>query len=297
MTLADAVSRFLLACRLRKLSLHTQRAYACDLGFFRRWSGQALLADAVTGDVVQAWRTHLDDRQLSAATIKRRLATLRAMAKWLEREGHLTDNPFRRIELGIRLPRRLPRNLNQRDLRLLLQGVRAAVGGDPFGSLLVRFTVELLLTTGIRIGEACAIRLGDLDLEGRTVRITGKGSRERQVFLIDDQLLRLTRRYLKGRAGTGSATDRLLVTARGAPASTDYVRRRLHDAVRGTDLDIKVTPHMLRHTAATQYLECGVDMRFVQRLLGHSSIATTEIYTHVSVARLQEVYAKAHPRA
>jgi len=292
MTLADAISRFLLACRLRKLSEHTQRAYACDLGFFRRWSGHTPLADALTADAVEAWRRHLDDRQFAATTIKRRLAALRAMAKWLEREGHLADNPFRRLELGIKLPRRLPRNLSQRDLRLLLQGVRTATGARPFDGWLLRFAVELLLTTGIRIGEACAIRLGDLDLEGRTIRIVGKGSRERQVFLIDDQLLRLTRRYLKARAAvtgpaTGPATDRLLTTSRGAPASPDYIRRKLHEAVRGSGIDGKVTPHMLRHTAATQYLECGVDMRFVQRLLGHSSIATTEIYTHVSDTALR----------
>lgn len=287
MTLADAISRFLLACRLRKLSEHTQRAYACDLGFFRRWTGHTALADALTTDAVEAWRRHLDDRQFAATTIKRRLAALRAMAKWLEREGHLVDNPFRRLELGIKLPRRLPRNLSQRDLRLLLQGVRVVTGSDPFGGWLLRFTVELLLTTGIRIGEACAIRLSDLDLEGRTIRIVGKGSRERQVFLIDEQLLRLTRRYLKARAAAGPATDRLLTTSRGTPASPDYVRRKLHEAVRGSGIDGKVTPHMLRHTAATQYLECGVDMRFVQRLLGHSSIATTEIYTHVSDTALR----------
>jgi hypothetical protein len=92
---------------------------------------------------------------------------------------------------------------------------------------------------------------------------------------------------LKARAAAGPATDRLLTTSRGTPASPDYVRRKLHEAVRGSGIDGKVTPHMLRHTAATQYLECGVDMRFVQRLLGHSSIATTEIYTHVSDTALR----------
>lgn len=288
MTLADAVTRFLLACRLRKLSVHTQRAYACDLRLFVRWSGHAGLAEALTAAEIEAWRHRLDAFGFSAATIKRRLAALRAMAKWLERDGHLAEDPFRRIDLGIKLPRRLPRNLGERDLRLLLNGVRTKSAADPFVHWLLRFTVELLLTTGIRIGEACAIRLADLDAEGRTIRILGKGSRERQVFLIDDQLMRLTGRYLKARSATNASTDCLLVTSRGTAASPDYIRRRLHAAARSAGIAGRVTPHMLRHTAATQLLECGVDMRFVQRLLGHSSIATTEIYTHVSDVALRD---------
>ena len=190
----------------------------------------------------------------------------------------------------------MPRNLQRHDLRLLLGRLKRTGEFNGFSTLLIRLTVELILTTGVRIAEACAIRLGDIDLEGRIIRVDGKGSRERQVYLIDDELVSLLARYLKARNLKGPVSDRLLVTGKCTAASPDYIRRKLHDIVASTDIAGKITPHMLRHTAATQLLECGVDIRFVQRLLGHSSIATTEIYTHVSNTALRSAILNADLR-
>ena len=274
-------------CRAQKFSNHTIRSYTGDLRKFESWSPCEDAADALVPDQIEAWRHHLGSADYAPATIRRRLAALRSLAKWLERNGVIADDPFAKLELAIKLPKRLPRNLGKRDLRLLLQGVRNGDGSASASRLLIQVTVELLLTTGIRVGEACSIRLRDIDLEGRTIRIMGKGSRERHVFLIDSQLLKLVRRYLKARASLSPPTDHLLVTTRGTQASTDYIRRKLHEVAKAAKVGRTVTPHMLRHTAATQLLECGVDIRFVQRLLGHSSIATTEIYTHVSDVALR----------
>ena len=287
MYLENIVSQYLRACQLRRLSPHTQRAYASDLHSFKRWSAHATFDAALAPEEIKSWHSHLDRDNLSAATIKRRLATLKALSKWLVREGHLEADPFGKIEIAIKLPRRLPRNLKSHEMRHLLHQVRRNNAVETLSGLLVQLTIELIVTTGIRVDEACAIGLEDLDLEDRTIRIIGKGSRERRVFLIDDELVRLTRQYLRLRARTNPLTERFLVTTRGSAASTDYIRRQLHESVRTTRLKRKVTPHMLRHTAATQLLECGVDIRFVQRLLGHSSIATTEIYTHVSDTALR----------
>jgi site-specific recombinase XerD len=287
MNMEDSVHGFLRECKLKKLSFHTQRAYALDLYKFLSWSRAAFIDSSLCPRAIEGWRSHLDDSGYAATTIKRRLATLRAMVKWLERNDRITENPFAKIDVGIKLPRRLPRNLAQRDLRLLLAGVSAGARGTALPALLLQFTVELILTTGIRVGEACSITMDDVDLEARTIRIFGKGSRERQVFLVDDQLVRLAKRYIKARARARPTTNHLIVNPRGRPASTDYIRRTLHEAVGETAIAGKVTPHMLRHTAATQLIECGVDIRFVQRLLGHSSIATTEIYTHVSDTALR----------
>ena len=281
------IDDFLRDCKLKKLSIHTQRAYELDLDRFLAWTRHAKTSAALDPKTIEGWRADLDGKGYAASTIKRRLATLRAMTKWLERNGRITDNPFAKIDVGIKLPRRSPRNLARRDLRLLLAGVDAGARTTALPALLLHFTVELILTTGIRVGEACSIKMNDLDLEAGTIRILGKGSRERQVFLVDDQLARLAERYIKARARIGPTTDRLLVTPHGRPASTDHIRRCLHEAVAATAIPGKVTPHMLRHTAATQLIECGVDIRFVQRLLGHSSIATTEIYTHVSDTALK----------
>ena len=296
MTLADAISKFLLACKLRKLSPHTQRAYRSDLWLFRKWSHNRELERALTPDEIKAWRCHMDDRPLAATSIKRRLATLKAFTKWLEKAGHLNQNPFLALDLPIKLPRRLPRNLQNGDLRELIRSVRTRSISSSFPQVLIHLSVELILSTGIRIGEACNIELDDINLQERIIRVHGKGSRERQVFLIDKKLVVLIKRYLAIRKKFRPLTDRLLITTRGTSASTDYIRRKLHEAVSETGITRKVTPHMLRHTAATQFLERGVDIRYVQRLLGHSSIATTEIYTHVSNTALRDAITGAQLR-
>ena len=287
MFLKDAIEQFLLLSKLKKLSPHTLKAYAGDLYSFAHWSRHRRASAALTTNQISSWHLYMDTQDFAATTIKRRLAALKAFCKWSEREDIVSVNPFKNLEVSIRLPRRLPRNLNRQDLRQLLQQIKQAAESTSVTQLLVPLVVELILTTGIRIGEACAIALDDLDVENQTVRIWGKGSRERQVFLIDARLQQLVRRYLRARQTLYPITDLLLITAQGKPASTDYVRRQLHIVSRAAGIRNTITPHMLRHTAATQLLECGVDMRFVQRLLGHSSIATTEIYTHVSDTALR----------
>ncbi len=288
MLLTNAISDFLLSCKLRKLSEHTHKAYRSDLGLFRIWSKHPDLDNALTADEIAEWRLFLDQRNFAATTIKRRLAALQALTKWLVREGLLSIDPFREIDVTIKLPRRLPRNLQRHDLRLLLSRLKQTSESNRFSALLMRLTVELILTTGIRIAEICSVTLSDIDLDGRIIRVDGKGSRERQVFLIDEELITLLGKYLMLRARKAPMSDRLLITTKGSGASPDYIRRKLHSVVASTDIAGKITPHMLRHTAATQLLECGVDIRFVQRLLGHSSIATTEIYTHVSNTALRK---------
>jgi len=287
MLLSNAISEFVLSCKLRMLSEHTLKAYQSDLGLFKSWSRQTDVKAALTALEITAWRIYLDKRSFAATTIKRRLASLQSLTKWLEREALLDSDPFREIDVAIKLPRRLPRNLQRSDLSLLLEKLKRISEFNSFSNLLIWLTVELILTTGIRIAEACSITLNDIDLEGRVIRVDGKGSRERQVFLIDDELINLLEKYLTARARRTVVTDHLLITAKSSAASPDYIRRKLHRIVESTNITGKITPHMLRHTAATQLLECGVDIRFVQRLLGHSSIATTEIYTHVSNVALR----------
>lgn len=296
MVFSDAISTFLLYCKLRRLSEHTQKAYRSDLTLFKTWSNEAELGKVLSSNNLMAWRVFLDQRQFAPTTIKRRMAALQAITKWLEKENLIPEDPFRRIDVAIKLPRRLPRNLHHNDLKLLLRELGQPTGDNPFFFLLMKLTVELILSTGIRIAEACSISLRDIDLDARTIRIAGKGSRERQVFLVDEELVGSVKQYQRYRNRKSPVTDRLLVTTRGTAASPDYIRRKLHEIVGQTKISGKVTPHMLRHTAATQLLESGVDIRFVQRLLGHSSIATTEIYTHVSNAALRDAIFKSDLR-
>lgn len=288
MNVESACAGFLQYCRAeRHLSANTLAAYDQDLGDFRRWSGARPIT-GITGEELVAYSRDLSvARKLAPATVKRRLACLRAMFKRLERHRALTANPFNDVDLRVRIPARLPRCLANGEVRALL--VEAGVSST------IRLAVLLLVSTGVRVGELAAIRLADLDLEQHLIRIIGKGNRERRVFLPDPGLALALRRYIARHHGrSADPANRLLVNMRGEPASAAWLRHQMKILAQRAGLTRTVTPHMLRHTAATALIEAGVDIRFVQRLLGHRSIATTQIYTHVSDRALKSAIVRAN---
>lgn len=302
--LGETARQFLIHCRVaRNLSDHTLRAYAIDLREFVRFAGAETELGACDRACLRAYLLHLfDQRRLKETSVKRRMACLKAMFRWLEREEAIETNPFHRLDLKIKLPKRLPRSLSTGEVRSLLSAAaRAADAGRPveragFAGLTTLVALELLFATGMRVGELVAITLERIDLEDGVVRIVGKGDRERRVFLTDAPLRRLVAHYLERRARLAPSGPSFLVTPRGRAASTQYVRQLIHRLRAGSGLARRVTPHMLRHTAATHLLEAGVDIRYVQRLLGHHSIATTELYTHVSDTSLRQVILGAKAR-
>jgi site-specific recombinase XerD len=150
-----------------------------------------------------------------------------------------------------------------------------------------------MIATGVRVNEVVSIRCQDIDLSGRRLRIVGKGRRERQVFLTNDWIESLTAAYLRTRAALAVEHAQLLFNRRRDPLTTAAMRSRLAAAASDAGIGARVTPHMLRHTAATQLIEAGVDIRYIQRLLGHASLSTTEIYTHVSDPALLQVVSDA----
>ncbi len=153
--------------------------------------------------------------------------------------------------------------------------------------------VALLTTTGVRVSELVSIRCSDLDMLSRSLSLVGKGRRERKVFLTNDWITGLTSAYLVARDALDIDHDQLLFNRRYAPLTPPAVRSRLARAASDCGLKCKLTPHLLRHTAATQLIEAGVDIRYIQRLLGHASLTTTEIYTHVSDFALRDVVSSA----
>ena len=276
MTVENACAEFLAYCgRERHLASNTLAAYEQDLAeFCRAFSGRS--AAEIEGLEVVAYAHRLStDRGLSPATVKRRLAPLKTLFSRLARRGEIAQSPFANVDLRVRIPKRLPRCLGPTETQTLLRASLA-------GSATTRLAILLMFSTGIRVGELAAICLGDIDLDQKTVRIFGKGSRERQVFLPDDLLVELIRKYVKTHHRAGDKSAKLLVNVRGKSASASCLRNGVKTLARRATLSRVVTPHMLRHTAATALIEAGVDIRFVQRLLGHQSIATTQIYTHVS---------------
>jgi site-specific recombinase XerD len=286
-----AADTFLRYCGEEKhLAQNTINAYRQDIAEFRAHAGGARRVTTIGPTDLLRYRQHLSSqRGLAAATVKRRLACLRALFAWLVRRDVIDVSPFAKTELRIRLPARLPRCLEQRDLRRLMRH-RAAFGPD------YALATALLLATGMRVGELSTLRIGDVEATAGRLRILGKGSRERTVFVTDPRIREELRTYVSTRhAGMAQAVDRrLLMDDHGRALSSARIRKAIGALGRAAGLARRVTPHMLRHTAATMLLESGTDIRFVQRLLGHRSILTTQIYTHVSDRALQAALARAN---
>ena len=276
-----ACADFLEYCRLeRQLSGNSLTAYRQDLDEFQRFFPNRLIS-RITGDMLVEYAQQLSAyRGLAPASVKRRTACLRARLSRLKRLNVIVSDPFADIDLRIRIPSRLPLCLSAPDVQLLL--ARSKACSTTYVAVL------LLVTTGLRISELAAIHLGDIDLQQHTIRILGKGNRERQVFLSDSAVAEILRGYITAKHGARPGVScRLLVNSRGRPATAACLRHQISKAARRAGVARHVTPHMLRHTAATTLIEAGVDIRFVQRLLGHRSITTTQIYTHVSDSALK----------
>ena len=291
MRVSAAADAFLRYCTEEKhLSQNTINAYRQDLAEFRAHIGGSRSIDRIGAVELLRYRNELSaERGLAAATVKRRLACLRTMFSWLVRRDVLDASPFAKTELRIRLPARLPRCLERRDLRRLMRH-RDARGAD------LALAIGLLLATGMRVGELADLRIGDVDAAAGRLRIMGKGSRERTVFVTDARLREELRGYIGTRHGGGAELleRRLLIDARGRALTSARIRQTIAQLGQSAGLARRITPHMLRHTAATMLLESGTDIRFVQRLLGHRSILTTQIYTHVSDRALQAALARAN---
>jgi site-specific recombinase XerD len=280
---AATCDEFLRFCDQEKhLSENTLRAYRQDAAEFVGFLGNTNLTDC-DGSMILGYTAHLGaERALAPATVKRRVAFLRAMFGWLERKRALPVSPFRSIELRIRLPSRLPRSLTSGELKALLVKASAA----PH---VIRIAILLLFTTGVRVGELAGLNLANLSLMDGTLLVFGKGARERQVFITNARVRRELTSYLRTQRRAAAFNAPLLVNGEGGRLSAAVIRAHLRKTAQAAGIERRITPHMLRHTAATALLEAGVDIRFVQRLLGHQSIATTQLYTHVRDEVLRRV--------
>ncbi|WP_455136267.1 tyrosine recombinase XerC [Thermophilibacter sp.] len=281
---------------VRRLSPNTVRAYREDLASFSAWARrEGVRPLGVTHREVRGYLAELAGGGYSARTVSRRLSALRGLFRWLLREG-LCDSAALAAVSSPKLARALPKTMSEPDARALL----ATCAGDDPVDLRDRAFLELLYATGARVGEAAALRVGDVDLAQGQARLFGKGSKERVVPVYPAALDRV-RRYLElGRPALERAdrpSDALLLSTRGNPMSTDALRARFSRRVAQAGLDPTLTPHALRHTFATELLGGGADLRSVQELLGHESLATTQIYTHLSIERLRRAARDAHPRA
>jgi|HubBroStandDraft_3_1064219.scaffolds.fasta_scaffold07814_3 site-specific recombinase XerD len=289
-----AVVEFLRFCALeRQLSGHSVQAYAADLRDFRKW----LKADVAIGDVsLASLKEYLEDmvgsRKLTVATVRRRFACLRAFFR-RACERHDCPDPFANWRPLLPRRKRLPRTLSRGEAAFLLSARHIGIGSADDSEHVFRIVVQLMVATGMRVGELCKLKLDDLSPDCSVVRIHGKGARDRVAYITDRELRKELQQLIAHRRNSVIASGALFVNRYGAQMRPQSVRSKLRRLAQDAGLARRVTPHMLRHTAATLLIETGVDIRFVQRLLGHSSIATTEIYTHVSDEALRATLERA----
>ncbi len=294
-TLAAAVTAFLATLRdARQASPHTLRGYANDLtGVVERFGGDL----PVSSLDARQLREHVSERAatgLAPASVARLVAAIRSFGKWLALTGRLGASPAGLLRAP-RQGRKLPRWLEPDEIARLL----VAPQGDGFAAVRARAVLETLYSTGMRVGELCSLDESRLDLIGGVVVVRGKGRKERLAPLGGPAIRsieawRMVRDARFGRGGRDAAVFR---GTRGGRLDQREVRRLLGDAIAEAGLAGRTTPHTLRHSFATHLLRAGADIRSVQELLGHASLATTQIYTHLSIEDLRAAYRKAHPRA
>ena len=292
----------------RGLSRHTVRAYLGDVRSLLEHAqlcGLTELAELDAG-LLRSWLARQQASGQARASLARRGAAARTFTAFAYSRGWLARDPG--PLLGTSKPHRtLPHVLRQDEMTAVLDAAAGdaasvATGGQP-GATAVALrdaaVVELLYATGIRVSELCGLDIGDVDHERRCVRVFGKGGRERTVpmGLPADRVLTRWQRDGRPALATGASGSALLLGARGGRLDPRAARRAVHQRLAAVAGGPDAGPHGLRHTAATHLLEGGADLRSVQEILGHSSLATTQIYTHVSIERLRSSYRQAHPRA
>lgn len=324
--LTEAFSRYL--TDERQFSPYTARCYGADLKQFLEFlvehlnreideaaeqaalerrqagqKGQGTLTDAICdadSELIRSFLEHLDAHHYSAATLARKIATLRSFFKWAVRGKVASGNPM----VQIRTPRqtkRLPKAITIEQVEQLLS---APEEKDVLGTR-DRAILQTLYSTGLRVSELVGLTFADVDFEQRVLRVKGKGNKERLVPLGERAMdtmgryverLRTDPRFSSILKGEADKTP-LFINKHGKRLSSRSVRRKLDKYLGMVGLDSTISPHTLRHTFATHLLDNGADLRAVQALLGHQSLSTTQVYTHLSGQRLRDAYDKAHPRA
>lgn len=283
----------------RGASAHTVRAYTADLAAFLAFTGtdpaDPGAASALTLRAARAWLADSVARGAARSTVSRHVAALRNFSAWAHREG-LAPTDAAAALASARADQRLPRVVDQDEAAALLECARSRASADDPVSVRDWAILELIYATGIRVSEACSLTTSSIDPAALTVRVLGKGDKERTVPFGVPARDAIDQWTVRARPSLAVGTDALFVGAKGGPIDPRVVRAMIHRmCARAGVRDI--APHGLRHSAATHLLQGGADLRAVQEILGHSSLATTQRYTHVDAGRLSDVYRRAHPRA
>ena len=277
----------------RRLSPLTCKNYRRDLRALEQWCDEAGVGRwrDLDSEHVRGWSATSFRRGLSSKSIQRRLSAARTFYRYLLREKHVRKNPVQSVSAP-KAPKRLPANLDADRMARLLEipGKGPLVDRD-------RAILELLYSSGLRLAELVDLDIHDVDLNDATVRVTGKGNKDR-IVPVGSHAIRAVRAWLRSRVAFADQDETaMFVSSRGSRLSRRAVQQRVSHWAKKQGIDTRVYPHLFRHSFATHLLESSHDLRGVQELLGHANISTTQVYTHLDFQHLAQIYDKTHPRA
>ena len=294
-TLRSLIEQYLdaAACE-KKLSPDTIKAYRIDLKQFAAFADDTM----ANKEVLSQYIKYLNQR-FAPRSVKRKLASVRAFYNELSLSGTLEINPFDKLRVKIHSPQQLPRTIPQQIVKSLLQNAYDAYSPGKPTVLRDIVVLELLFSTGLRVSELCSLTKEQflLNDDGLRLLVNGKGSKERIIQISTPELLRVVKIYCAEYAEDIQAQGAILYNRNRHPLTPQSVRRIINKYLQRIHIEAHITPHMFRHTFATSLLEAGMDIRYIQSLLGHSSISTTQIYTHVTTRQQTILLAEKHPRA
>lgn len=304
LTLCNSIEKFLFHCQYEKhLNPKTLKAYQCDLSQFYQFISnlnQFLHIKEIGKEVLKEYLKQIC--QLKPKTFKRKVATIKAMFNFLEFDDVLEVNPFRKLRIKINDPQILPIVMTLNEVKEILEVLYKERSVIKNKSRFKQFeyarniaVVELLFATGIRVSELCNIRIDNIDLESGILKIFGKGGKERTIQIFPYDPLKRIQEYYSYRLSMNHSPF-LFVNRLGVNLSTQSVRLLIKKISEKAEISKKIRPHTFRHTFATLLLEEGVDIKYIQTLLGHSSIVTTQIYTHVTNIKQNAIIINQHPR-
>ncbi|TGD56871.1 tyrosine-type recombinase/integrase [Flavobacterium humi] len=280
----------------KNYSWHTALAYGKDLDFFRQFLEQdfdGIPLEEVSYTLIRSWIVAMVDDGLSATSVNRKMSSLKAFYKFLLKTKQIEVNPLAKHK-ALKAPKKIQIPFSEEELNNVLHHIEYK---DGFEGLRDKLIIDLFYTTGIRRSELIGLQISNVDLSSAVIKVIGKRNKERIIPLLP-VIAEQIKTYLLQREELEKITDAgfLFLVSNGNKLSETFVYRLINDYFSNVSEKVKKSPHMLRHTFATHMLNHGADLNSIKELLGHSSLASTQVYTHSSLAELQNVYRNAHPR-
>lgn len=297
--LQQQIEQYLLSCRYQKgLNIKTLKAYRIDLQQFAAFTKSNQLE--LKREHILQYISNLQETYRSR-TVRRKIASVKAFCNYLEYEQIIVESPFTRLRLKLNAPLILPRTIPLSAIEAVLAAAYRQKTSDQSEqqrkiSLRDIAVLELLFATGIRVSELCSLKPDDIRLDEGEVKIYGKGAKERFVQLTNPAVIQVIDDYRKANEAAIGQANAFFVNRLQRPLTDQSVRGIIRKYERLAEVDLHITPHMFRHSFATLLLEADVDIRYIQGLLGHSSVVTTQIYTHIAGKKQRDILSTKHPR-